>query len=123
MTIKLSEEIQIAAHQLGQSLRQDDHIQAYLNALQECQDDPQASALEKRMYEVYQALIARQQVGEQLGQEDIQPFNELRQQVQANPLISRRHDMLQFARPFLNEIAGEISSVLDVDYVALAKPQ
>lgn len=119
--MELTEEIRIAARQLGQSLRQEDYIRAYLDALNECQADPEASALEKKMYEVYEALIARQQAGEQLSQEEIRSFNELRRQVQANPLISRRNNMLNLAKPYLSQIADEISFPLGVDYTALAK--
>lgn len=72
--MELTQEIQTAARQLGQSLRQAEHVRAYLDALKESQIDPQASALEKKMYEVYEALIARQQAGEQLSQEEIRPF-------------------------------------------------
>lgn len=119
--MELTNEIQTAARQLGAALRQDEHVQAYLDALKECQADPEASALEKKMYAVYEALIARQQAGERLTQDDIRPFNELRAQVQSHPLISRRNDMLRLARPYLNQIAEEISFVLGVDYTALAK--
>ncbi len=121
--MELTEEIQTAASQLGQSLRQDEHVRAYLDSLKEFQSDPEASALEKKLYEVYETLLARQQAGEQLSQEDIRPFNELRGQVQSHPLISRRNDMLRLVKPYLNQVAEEISFPLGVDYTALAKPQ
>ena len=40
-----------------------------------------------------------------------------------HPLIARRNDMLRLVKPYLNQIAEEISFVLGVDYSALAKPQ
>lgn len=121
--MELTNEIQTAARQLGQSLRQEEYVRAYLDALNECQIDARASALEKHMYEVYEALIARQQAGEQLSQEDTRDFYELRQQVQAHPLIFRRNDLLRLVRPYLNQVAEEISFLLGVNYAALAKPQ
>ena len=119
--MSLSPELEAAARQLGQSLQQDESVRAYLDALMKTQTDSQASALEEKMYEIYKALIARQQVGEILSQEEILPFNEVRQQVQSHPLISRRNEMLRQARPYLNQVAEEISFPLGVDYTALAK--
>lgn len=121
--MELSEEIQLAARQLGQSLQHDEYVHAYLDALQESQTDLEASTLEKKMYEVYEALITHEQSDEQLGQTDIHPFNELRQQVQAHPLIVKRNNLLRLVKPFLNQVADEISFVLGVDYLALAKPR
>ncbi len=119
----LTEEIKDAARQLGQALHQDDYIHLYLDALEATRADPEISALEKKMYEVYEELIGRQQAGEELSQQDTSVFYELRRRVQAHPLISQRNDMLSSIRPYLNQIAGEISLVLGVDYAALAGSQ
>lgn len=121
--MELTEEIKVAARQLGQSLRHDDYIRTYLDALRETQTDPGASALEKKMYEEYKTMITHQQSGEELNQDDTRLFYELRQQVQNHPLISKRTDKLRLVKPYLVQIAEEISCVLDVDYAALAKPQ
>ena len=121
--MELTPEIQTAARQLGQALRQDDYLRAYINALEESQTDSEASTLEKKMYDEYKALIAREQAGETLTEEDIDSFSKLRQQVHHLPLIARNHEMLEMVRPLLAEIAKEISFALGVDYVALAKPQ
>lgn len=119
----LTEEIKIAALQLGQALRQDEDVLMYLNALQEVQADPTASALEKKMYDVYEGLIARQQAGEQLSQEETSAFYELRQQVLSHPLISKRHEMLRFIRPRLAQIAEELTFVLAVDFASFARTE
>jgi cell fate (sporulation/competence/biofilm development) regulator YlbF (YheA/YmcA/DUF963 family) len=120
--MQLTEEIKTAARQLGQALRHDDYVRAYLDALKESQTDPDASALEKNMYDVYEALIARQQTGELLDQEDARAFYELRRRVQAHPLISKRDDLLRLIQPNLAQVAEEIGFVLGVDYTALARP-
>ncbi|MBN2115488.1 MAG: YlbF family regulator [Anaerolineales bacterium] len=119
----LTEEIKDAARQLGQALHQDEYIRIYLDALQATQTDPEASALEKEMYEVYEGLIARQQAGEDLSQDDTRVFYELRRQVAHHPLISQRNDMLNTIRPYLHQVAEEISFVLGADYPELTKPQ
>lgn len=121
--MELAEEIKAAARQLGQSLRQDANIRAYLSAAQEVQNDSEAGALEKKMYKTYESLIARQQAGEHLSREEIRDFNDLRQQVQSHPLISKRDNVLRLVKPYLNQVAQEISFVLGVDYTALAKEQ
>lgn len=119
--MELTEEIRTAARQLGQFLRQEDYIRTYLDTLKEIQADPEASMLEKNMYEVYESLLARQQAGEQLSQEDTRAFYQLRQQVQSHPLISKRDNILRLVKPYLSQIADEISFPLGVDYTALAK--
>lgn len=120
--MELTPEIKTAARHLGQCLRQDDYIRKYLDALEETHIDPEASALEKNMYDEYERLIAREQAGEILSNADTRNLYELRQQVHDNPLISRRNRMHRQIRPYLNQIAEEISSVLGVDYTILAKP-
>ena len=120
--MELTLEIQTAARHLGQCLRQDAYIHKYLDALEETRTDPEVSALESKMYAEYERLIAREQEGEILSSDDTREFYELRQQVQDHPLISTRHRTLRQFRPYLNQIAEEISLVLGVDYTTLAKP-
>jgi cell fate (sporulation/competence/biofilm development) regulator YlbF (YheA/YmcA/DUF963 family) len=119
--MELTPEIETAARHLGQCMRQDDYIHKYLNALEETHSDPEASALEKNMYDEYESLIAREQEGEILSYEDTREFYELRRQVRDNPLIAKRNRMHREIRPYLNQIAEEISFVLGVDYTTLAK--
>ena len=121
--MQVTEEIKDTARQLGQALCQDDYIRLYLDALQTTRADPDASALEKKMYEVYEELICRQQSGEELSQEDTRAFYELRHQVQNHPLIAKRNDMLNSIRPYLRRVAEEINLVLGVDFAALARSQ
>ncbi len=120
--MELDEKIKVAALQLGQALRQDERVQAYLDALKETESDPEASTLEKKMYEVYEKLVTCQQVCEQPDPQLTRTFYELRHQVQTHPLISKRYEMLSVLQPHLNEIAEEINFVLGVDFSALARP-
>jgi cell fate (sporulation/competence/biofilm development) regulator YlbF (YheA/YmcA/DUF963 family) len=115
----ITPEIEDVAKQLGQALCQDDFIRLYLDALQESQKDPVAAELEKNMYRVYEALIRRQQAGEELSLEETQDFYELRHQVQGHPLIAKRNDNLRMIRPYLNQIAEEINFELGVDFTSL----
>ena len=119
----LPEEIKNAAQALGKSLYKDDFMCAFLHTVDEFQADPEARQLEEQLYATYNALIARQGAGEQLSREDTQPVYELRRQVQAHPLISKREDELRLIKPFLAEVADEISASLGVDYTTLARPE
>jgi cell fate (sporulation/competence/biofilm development) regulator YlbF (YheA/YmcA/DUF963 family) len=121
--MELPPEIQTAARHLGQCMRGDDYIRKYLDALEETRTNPEASALETKMYAEYERLIAREQEGEILSDEDTREFYKLRQQVQDNSLIFRRNRLHRQIRPYLNQVAEEISFVLGVDYIALAKPR
>ena len=120
--MEVTQDIQAAARHLGECIRQDDHIRKYLDALEACHTDPEASALEKKMHDEYEALIARQQASEMLSQADTHDYYELRKQVQDHPLIAKRDRFHRQIRPYLSEIATEISFPLGVDYTVLAKP-
>ncbi len=123
MAMELADEIKTAARRLGQSLRQDDAVHPYYQAIADIQADPEASSLEKKMYELYEAIIARQQADEEVSEDDASLYRELREEVQAHPLIAKRREALRVVKPYLAEIADEISLPLGVDYPALAKPQ
>lgn len=119
----INEEIQNVAHALGKSLHDNDFIQSYLEALKEFESDPQAKELEQQLYNLYDSLISRQQAGEQLGQEEIQAFQELRRRVQTHPVISKRDTELRLVKPYLAEVADEISAELGIDYTTLARSE
>jgi cell fate (sporulation/competence/biofilm development) regulator YlbF (YheA/YmcA/DUF963 family) len=121
--MELPEEIKNAAQALGSSLRQDNMVRAYLEAVEEFMADPEARQLEEQLYTIYNALVARQASGEQLSREDTQPFYELRRQVQTHPLISKRENELRLIRPYLADLADEISVFLGTDYTALARSE
>lgn len=117
--MELSEEIIAAAQSLGQALRQDRDVQAYLKTLADIEADPEARALEKHLFDLYDLLTTRQHAGEQLNRAEIDEFYQMRFQVQAHPHISRRNAMLRALNPFLADTADEISAQLGVDYVNL----
>lgn len=118
----LPEEIQNAAQALGKSLRKDDFLRPYLNAVEKIRTDPEVSQLEEQLYAAYNALIARQKAGELLSHEDRQPFNDLRRRVQTHPLISKREEELRSIKSYLAYVADEISASLGADYTTLARP-
>lgn len=119
--MQLPEAIKNAASVLGKSLHEDDFIHPYLNAVEKIRIDPEVSQLEEQLYDLYDALIARQQAGEQLSHEDMQPFNDLRRRVQTHPLIFKREEEFRLIKPYLAEVADEISASLGVDYTTLAR--
>jgi cell fate (sporulation/competence/biofilm development) regulator YlbF (YheA/YmcA/DUF963 family) len=119
--MELPEEIKNAAQALGRSLREDDFMRSYLKAVEEFNADLEARKLEEQLYATYNDLLARQQAGEPLSREETQSFYELRRRVQSHPLISARENELRLIKPYLAEIADEISARLGVDYTALAR--
>lgn len=121
--MNLPGEIQNAAQALGRSLRQDETLRAYREAVKAFQADPEARELEQQLYSLYNALITRQGAGEQLSREETKPFYELRRQVQEHPVISKRDNELRLIKPYLSEIADEINAALGVDYTTLARSE
>ena len=117
----LNEEITTAAQSLGKALRKDSYLRDYLEAVERFKADPEASELEARLYSLFDQFTARQQAGEQLSREEVDGFYALRNQVGVNPRVAERDSVLQALKPYLAEIADEISSMLGVDYIDLAK--
>ncbi len=120
--MELTAEIQAATLRLVDSMKNDPTIQTYFQAKELVEMDAEASALENQLFSLYESLIRRQQRGEQLSEEDIQAFNSLRYQVRMHPLIAQRENALVEIKPYLAQIAQEISYALGIDYTTLADP-
>lgn len=118
----ISEEIKTAARLLGKSLHEDETLLSYFDALRRFQADEEARLLEEQLYTTYHNLLARQQAGELLSREETQAFYELRRKVQTHPLIAQRENELRLIKPYLAQVADEISAILGVDYTVLAQP-
>ena len=118
----LSNELHQAAQTLGESLRRDDSVQAYLTAQALVEADPNAHDLEQRLLEQYDDLIARQQAGEELAQAEVDAFYALRGQTYDHPLIVRREAALRHVKTAFAEVGAELSGELGFDYTALARP-
>lgn len=121
--MNISEDIKTAARLLGKSLREDETLRPYYAALIRYQADEEARLLEEQLYTTYYSLLARQQAGEILSHEETQAFYDLRRKVQTHPLIAQRENELRLIKPYLAEVADEISAVLGMDYTVLAKPR
>ena len=117
----LNEDITTTAQLLGKTLRKDSYLHDYLEAVERFKADPEASELEARLYSLFDQFTARQQAGEQLSREEVDGFYALRKQVGVNPRVAERDSGLQVLKPYLVEIADEISGMLGVDYTDLAK--
>ncbi len=117
---ELPQDIQDAARSLADAILADSQARAYQSAVQTFEDDPQAVALEKRFMDLYADLIARQQKGEILSQQDMAPFHTLRSEYYAHPLIVARNDALGAFKPLLADTAEQISIQLGLDFTELA---
>ena len=120
--MNLAPEIEQAARTLGQILHDQEVTRAYLEGCQRVETDPEASALEKEMVALYQALITRQQAGEQLSHDEVEAFHALRNRFFKHPRVSEREAALRPLKSLFAEVAVEISFPLGVDYMILAQP-
>jgi cell fate (sporulation/competence/biofilm development) regulator YlbF (YheA/YmcA/DUF963 family) len=116
----MTPELLESARVLGTALHESQAVQAYLQAKIEAETNPEAASLEAHMLEVYHALLARQQNGEQLTQSEVQEFYALRNQVQYHPLIKARDAALSQVKGVFAEAGTEITNQLGVDFTALA---
>lgn len=117
--MELPEEIREAAEALGEALAMSDVVQQYLQAQARLEADPEAKALEERFQALYQDLLARQQAGEELPQNEVQGFYALRFEVQQHPLIAERDFALSQLKGYFADVAFELSTWLGVDYTAM----
>ena len=117
---ELPQNIQDAARALSEAILADPQAKAYQSALAALENDPQAAALEKRFMDLYTDLIARQQKGEQLTEQEVQPFYALRAEYSAHPLVTARNDALGTFKPLLAEAGENISAQLGLDFTELA---
>ena len=120
-TLQLPTALHEAARALGQAIHADDYVSAYLEARARADADTSATELEQRLSHLYEDLLARQQTGEMLSQEQRTAFYTLRRQAQTQPSLVARDEALAQLKPVLADLAGEISAVLEVDYTALAR--
>lgn len=111
----MNPELLESARALGATLNQAKSVQTYLQAKTEANTESAS-----HMLEVYQALIARQQNGEQLTQSEVQGFYALRNQAQSHPLIKARDAALSQVKGVFAEAGTEITNQLGVDFTALA---
>lgn len=118
--MELTPEIKTAALALVEAMKNDPTIRRYLSAKEAVENDPEADRLETQLIDLYENLINRQQQGEKLSEEDIETFNSLRYQVRMHPLIAQRENALAQIKPYLAQIADEISYPLGIDYTTLA---
>jgi cell fate (sporulation/competence/biofilm development) regulator YlbF (YheA/YmcA/DUF963 family) len=115
----LSPELTAAAQALGESLRRHPLVQAYHEAVAQCEADREAVDLEGRLYALYTDLVRRQEEGEVLARAEVQFFNDLKQRVFQQPSIRAREDALAALKPYLAGIADELTQRLGVDYTAV----
>lgn len=120
--VMLPEDLQNAARTFGEALHASQAVQKYLEALADCQANPETAKLEGQMLAMYEDLIARQQRGENLRRSEIDAFNTLKRQVYQNPLIAERESALTIVKRYFVEIADEINFPLGVVFSALAQP-
>ena len=118
---ELPQDIQDAVRTLADAILTNPQAQAYQSAIQIFEDDPQAVALEKHFMDIYAELIARQQKGEILSQQDLAPFYTLRNEYYAHPLVVARNDALGAFKPLLAEAGEQISIQIGMDFTELAK--
>lgn len=121
--MELTPEIKQAALDLAEAIKNDETIRIYLSAKEAVQNDPEAAGFEGQLIELYESLITRQQQGDKLSEEEIDAFNRLRYQVRVHPLIAQRESALAQIKPYLAQIADEISYILGIDYTTLADVQ
>jgi cell fate (sporulation/competence/biofilm development) regulator YlbF (YheA/YmcA/DUF963 family) len=118
---ELPQDIQDAARALSEVILSDSQAKAYQSALAALENDSQASALEKRFMDLYTDLTTRQQKGEQLTEEEVQPFYALRAEYSAHPLVAARNDAIGAFKPMLAEAGKNISAQLGLDFTELAR--
>ena len=116
----MNPELLEAARALGENLHQSEPAKAYLKAKAVIVADPQLTEQEMHLLNIYRALVLRQQNGEQFTNQEVQEYNQLREDVQNNPLIRSRDSALGTLKNLFSAAANEITNQLGVDFTKLA---
>jgi cell fate (sporulation/competence/biofilm development) regulator YlbF (YheA/YmcA/DUF963 family) len=119
--MNMSDELKQAARAFGESLRQHASVQAYLQAQARLEVDPEARDLEERFSAMFQNLSSRQRAGENLSPAEVDEFYALRNQAQANHLISERDMALNLVKGYFVEVGSDLNRAVGINYVTLAK--
>lgn len=120
--ITLPGELDQLARQLGRSLHANSAVRAYLEATARVEADPEAGALDRQVEELYRRLLGRQQAGEQLSRAEVSEFRALQSRVRNLPPIAERDLALDQLKSYMVGVGLDLSSLLGLDYTALAGP-
>ena len=118
--MNLSDELQQAAHDLGQSLFETSEVGTYQNAALAVKDDPEAVALEEKFNALYLRLASKERSGQSLDQSELSEYYQLREQVRENPLIAMREEQLQMVKLLFADAGQTMTSILGIDFTILA---
>lgn len=116
----LSPELQQAAQDFGQALREHDAVQQYLQAVAALTADAAASQLDEQFESVRADLVARQRAGEELPVDEVQAFYALREKVVGNAPIEQRDYALTMAKSYLANVGADLNRAAGLDFVAIA---
>jgi cell fate (sporulation/competence/biofilm development) regulator YlbF (YheA/YmcA/DUF963 family) len=119
-TYPLSENMQAAAHTLGQSLSASEPFTRYVRSQVTLNEDLSASDLLDLLISV-QNSFRQQQAQGSASQADLEQLKEVQTQAQENAAIMEYAHSQQAAIAFLKEINQEISQQLGMDFALIAK--
>ena len=112
-------EIKQAAQALGQALKNDPVVQAFVQADAAVKNSEEVTRLEAGVYTLYNDLTSRQQAGEILSPQEINRFYNLRDQLARHPLVVERDASMKAAKAIFEQTGSILSSILTMDYTAL----
>jgi len=119
-TYPLSENMQAAAHTLGQSLSDSEPFTRYVNSQVALNEDSSASDLLDQLIAI-QNDFRRQQAQGQVDQAALEQLKSIQAQAQDTPAIMEYAHSQQAAIAYLKEIIQEISQQLGMDFALIAK--
>lgn len=115
-TRSVPQEIQQAAIELGEALRQNPVMRAYLEACAAVEAEPHARNLEAEVQALADELTQRQAEGEMLSAGELDHFYRLRSEVRSNPLLAERDRCFEQLRSLLGRVNDDLSGVMGLDF-------
>ena len=112
-------EIKQAAQALGQALKNNPVVQAFVQAEAAVKNNEEITRLEADVYALYNNLTSRQQAGEILSPQEINRFYNLRDQLARHPMVVERDASMKAAKAIFEQTGSVLSSILTMDYTAL----
>lgn len=118
--MELSNDIIQAARELGEALRSNCTVQDHLQAVEAVEHNAELTQLEQTIQKRYRELVQRQQSGQMVFPQEVNQFYKLQDEMMSSPMIERRAESLKKVKTLFEATASSISSVLTIDFAAIA---
>jgi hypothetical protein len=116
----ITEEIRLAAENLGKQLGANPNVVEFVNLKKESQLDARVVDLETRLALLNQKLAEREQTGGRLDRSVVEEYYEVKDLVNEHPLVIARDYRLDVVKALFAQISQRMTSSMGIEYTDFA---